>query len=147
VGWAVIVAVYAAGAERHAGDGPAPRETARRIALAAVSVLALVLVGLAWKRLRAEHLFTGGRGWIAWAAVLVAAAAAGRSRGPEAAVGSGLGARLGRARGHAPAAVFLGLAAVFAADAAVLGDPRLWLAALGSTVTLLWVSGRASSGS
>ena len=149
VGWAVIVAGYAFGADRFAGDGPAFRETLRRMAVAAVSVLGLVLVGLAWRELRAESLFLGSRGWIAWAAVLAATAATVRRPAPgeQGLAGPGLGARLARSRGRGPQAVFLGLAAVFAADAAALGDPRLWLVALGAAAVLLWVSGRASSGS
>jgi len=144
VGWAVIVGGYAAGAERFAGDGAPHREAARRLGVAAGSVLALVLVGLAWRRFHAELLFAGTRGWMAWAAILLAAATLGRRRGP-ASEGAGLGARLGRAPGRLPAAVFLGLAAAFAADAAALGDPRLGIVALGSTVSLLLISGRASS--
>ena len=146
VGWAVIVAGYTLGAERFTGGGPLYREIADRLAVAGASVMGLILVGLAWKRLRAEYLFTGSRGWMAWAAILMATAIAGRARGRGVQDG-GLPARLGRATGRGPAGVFLGLAAVFAIDAATLHDPRLWLAALGSTASLLWVSGRASSGS
>jgi hypothetical protein len=134
VGWTVIVAGYSYGALRFSRDGAAVREALRRLAVAAVSVLALVLVGLAWRGLRAEHLFTGSRGWTLWAAILAAVVATARS--PAAGL-----------QGRAPAAVLLGLAAVFAIDAATLDEPRLWLAALGSTASLLWVSGRASSGS
>jgi len=146
VGWAVIVAGYAYGAERFARDGAAVVETLRRVAVAAVSVVALVLVGLAWRELRAEHLFTGSRGWIAWTAILMAAVAAARAPALEVR-GTGPGARLGRAPGRGPVAVFLGLAAVFSVDAATLGDARLGLAALGPAAALLWISGRASSGS
>ena len=146
VGWTVIVAGYAAGAERLAGDGPAHREAGWRLVLIAGSVLALVVVGLAWKMLRVEWLFTGGRGWWAWAAILLAAAVVGRGRRADG-DGSGLAARLGRARGRLPSAVFLGLAAVFAIDAAALWDPPLWMAAAGPVAALLWISGRASSGS
>jgi uncharacterized membrane protein len=149
VGWTVIVAGYAFGAERFAGDGTAWSEAPRRMAVATVSVVALVLVGLTWRGLRAESAFQGSRGWIAWASVLAATAAAVRRppTGDGRLAGPGLGARLGRSRGHGPQVVFLGLAAVFAADAAVLGDPSLWLVALGATAVLLWVSGTASSGS
>jgi hypothetical protein len=93
-----------------------------------------------------EWLFTGGRGWWAWAAILLAAAVVGRGRRADG-DGSGLAARLGRARGRLPSAVFLGLAAVFAIDAAALRDPALWMAAAGPIAALLWISGRASSGS
>jgi uncharacterized membrane protein len=146
VGWAVIVAAYALGAERFAGEGPTAREAAIRFLVAAGSILALVAVGLAWRMIGLERLFAGARGWAAWAALLLAAAAVPRARG-SAAPGEGLGARLGRAPGRRPAAVFLGVAAVFAADAALLADARLVLVALASLVTLAWVSGRASSGS
>jgi uncharacterized membrane protein len=146
VGWAVIVACYAAGAERFARDGPAHREASIRLLLAVGSILALVAVGLAWRMLRVEWLFAGGRGWAAWAAILLAALAVGRRRRPLA-EGEGLGARLGRAPGKGPEALFLGLAGVFAFDAAALGDPRLWLVAAGSAAALVRVSGTASSGS
>lgn len=146
VGWAVIVAVYAAGAERYAGEGPGHHEAARRFILATASILALVVVGFAWRFLHAEWLFVGGRGWLAVVAILMAASWAGRG-GLAAVEGSGLGARLGRASGRGPQAVFLGLAAVFAADAAALGDARLAPVALGSLAVLLWISGTASSGS
>jgi uncharacterized membrane protein len=146
VGWAVIVAAYAAGAERFAGEGPARREAAIRFLLGVGSILALVLVGLSWRLLAAERLFTGARGWVAWAAILLGAAAVGCRQGTPA-DGGGLGARLGRTPGGGPSAVFLGLLAVFAADAAGLGDLRLMAIAAASAATLLWVSGRASSGS
>jgi hypothetical protein len=146
VGWAVIVAAYAAGAERFAGDGPALREAAVRFLLAAASILALVLVGLSWRLLGLEPLFAGGRGWLAWGTILLGAMAVGRGQGP-AAHGPGLGARLGTVPGHGPSAVFLGLGAVFMVDAAGLGDLRLGLIAAGSAAALLAVSGRASSGS
>lgn len=146
VGWAVIVASYAVGAETLAGEGPPAREAAIRLVVAAGSIMALVVVGLAWRMLGLERLFTGARGWLAWAAVLMAAAAVPRARA-VAVQGAGLGARLGRAPGRGPAAVFLGVAAVFAVDAALLRDPRLGLIALASLVALARISGRASSGS
>ena len=146
VGWAVIVAGYTLGAERF-GGGPAVREAARRVAVAAASVLALVAVGTAWRALRAEHLFVAGRGWLAWAAILCATAVTAAVRSAARGEGEGLGARLGRAPGIAPQAVFLTLAGVFGVDAAALGDGRLAAIALATGAVLLWVSGRASSGS
>jgi uncharacterized membrane protein len=146
VGWAVIVAGYALGAERFAGERAPAREAAIRLLVAAGSILALVVVGLAWRMLGLERLFTGQRGWLAWAALLAAAAAVPRARA-VAVQGDGLGARLGRAPGRGPVAVFLGVAAVFAADAALLRDARLGLVAMASLATLAWISGRASSGS
>ena len=72
VGWGVIVGAYAYGAARWAGTGPIAIQAVRRIALAAVCILALVLVGAAWRSLGLERRFDDGRGWIAWAAVLIA---------------------------------------------------------------------------
>ena len=148
VGWAVIVAGYALGAERF-GEGHAVRETARRVAVAVGSVLALVAVGLAWRTLRVEQLFAEGRGWLAWAAILAATALAAAVPTPPASAvnADGLAARLGRAAGRSPQAVFLGLGTVFAADAAALRDAGLGAIALGTGAVLLWVSGRAFSGS
>jgi hypothetical protein len=122
------------------------RQAGWRLVLIAGSVLALVAVGLAWKLLRVEWLFIGWRGWWAWAAILLAAAFVGRRRGP-AGGGDGLGARLGRARGRLPSAVFLGLAAVFAVDAVAVADAALAVAAAGAIAALAWITGRASSGS
>jgi hypothetical protein len=146
VGWAVIVAGYAYGAERLSAEGGTLHEALRRLAVAAASVLALVLVGLAWRESHAEGLFSEGRGWIAWASILAITLVATAARGFRA-EGTGLGARLGRAPGWGPAAVFLGLAAVFAADAAEIADPLLGLVAFASAAVLVRVSGRASSGS
>jgi uncharacterized membrane protein len=146
VGWAVIVAGYAAGAERFARDGPAHREAAIRLLLAVGSILALVAVGLAWRMLRVEWLFAGGRGWAAWAAIVLATLAVGQRRRPPA-EGEGLGARLAPPPDKGPEAVFLGLAGVFAFDAGALGDARLWLVAAGSAAALVRISGTASSGS
>jgi uncharacterized membrane protein len=146
VGWAVIVAGYAFGACRFAGAGPPAREAAIRLVVAAGSIAALVLVGLAWRMLGLERSFTGARGWLAWAALLLAAAAVPRARA-AAAPGAGLGARLGCAPGRGPAAVFLGVGAVFAIDAALVRDARLGVVALASLLALAWISGRASSGS
>jgi len=146
VGWAVIVAGYTLGAERFAGEGPPAREAAIRLVVAAGSILALVAVGLAWRMLGLERLFTGARGWVAWAAVLLGAAAVPRARAADA-PGDGLAARLGRAPGKLPSAVFLGVAAVFAVDAALLRDARLGLIAVASLLALARFSGTASSGS
>ena len=146
VGWGVIVASYAAGAERFAGGGAAAREAAVRLLVAAASILALVVVGMAWRMLGVERLFAGDNGWVAWAALLFAALVLPRAaRGI--AQGQGLGARLGRAPLGPPAAVFLGVASVFALDAVLLRDARLVVVALASLLALAGISGRASSGS
>ena len=146
VGWAVIVAAYASGADRFAGSGAAAREGAIRVLVAAGSILALVVVGLAWRMLGLERLFAGGRGWLAWVTLLLATVALPRA-GADAVGGQGLGARLGRAPGGRPEAVFLLVGAVFALDAALLRDARLGLVAAASLLTLARISGRASSGS
>ncbi len=143
VGWGIIVASYTIGAERwHAGDGVLGPAT-RRLVLAALSIAVLVLVGLVWTRLGAERLFAGGRGWLAWAAVLIATAAiATHARSRRAAPGSAasLAARLASAGGLLPAAVLLLVASAFAADAALLESGTLALVALASLAVLALVA-------
>ena len=73
VGWAVIVGAYAYGAERWSSvEGWRSAIAARRAALAAACIAALIAVGLAWTRLGLERVFEDGRGWIAWGVVLLA---------------------------------------------------------------------------
>jgi hypothetical protein len=146
VGWAVIVGAWTFGAERWSGAGSLVAQALRRAALGLAAVAALVAVGLVWRGLAAERAFLGAGGWLAWALTLLSAcglalqpAAAGRDSG------LGLAARLGAASGPLPAAVFLLLLVVFAADARLLGDRRLILLALGSTATLAVVARRAST--
>ncbi len=135
VGWLVIVGAYTAGAERWAGDGGIAHEAPRRIALAAGAVASLVAVGLAWRRLHLEEVFTG-RGWLVWAALVVATAAASRRLAPPG-DGHTLAARLARAPGPLPGATLLLVATAFAADAALLGDWRVGLAVLGPAAALI----------
>jgi hypothetical protein len=146
VGWGIIVASYTIGAERwHAGDGGLG-PTTRRLALAALSIAVLVLVGLVWTRLGAERLFAGGRGWLAWAAVLVATSAIAthaRSRRDAPGSAASLAARLASAGGRLPAAVFLLVASAFAADAALLESGALATVALASLTILAFVGHRA----
>jgi hypothetical protein len=149
VGWIVIVASYGAGAERWAGGGPLGAETARRLALAAASLSALVAVGVVWTRLGLEQAVGRRGGWVFWAAVLLATAALGARRAPSF-EGNTFAGRLGSAPGPGPALVFLVVATAFAAEAALLGERAVGLAALGSVLALLpllRVSGTASSGS
>jgi hypothetical protein len=73
VGWGVIVGAYAYGAERWAGNEGWPRAIARRAALAAGCIAALVAVGIVWTRLGLERAFDDDRGWIVWVLVLIAA--------------------------------------------------------------------------
>ena len=144
VGWAVIVGAYAWGADRWS-DGAKSALAARRAALGAACVVGLLLVGAVWTRMGAERAFASGRGWIAWAGVLVLASGlARRPRAtPEAA--SGLADRLASAKGAAPAATLLVVAAPFAVDALLMGDSALAVAVLGSLLVLigLGVSARA----
>ena len=72
VGWIVIVGAYAWGAERWA-SGTGAAGVARRAALAAGCIAALIGVGLAWTALDLERLFAAGRGWAAWIAILAGA--------------------------------------------------------------------------
>lgn len=137
VGWAVIVGVYAWGAEWGGDAAPPLVQLVRRGALAAVAVASLLAVGAVWTRVGAESFFGGVRGWLAWASLLVVAVGLARRRPTpiEASPLAGQGAA-----GLAPAGVFLAMAAPFAADAALLGDRGLGAAALGSLLVLAWIS-------
>jgi hypothetical protein len=136
VGWAVIVGVYAWGAERWAAEGGLGAGAARRAGLAAGSVLALVAVGGAWRGSAAESAFDAGRSWLVWALLLVAAAGAGlRGRGARQDRGT-LGDRLGAAPGLGAVLVFAVLMTAFAADAALLRDASCGAVALGSVLAL-----------
>jgi uncharacterized membrane protein len=149
VGWVVIVASYGLGAERWAGGGALASEAARRLAVAAASLAALVAVGLIWTRLDMEQAVGRRGGWVAWAAVLLATAALGLRRAPPF-EGETFSGRLAAAPGPGPGLVFLVVATAFAADAALLRDHVVGLVALGSALALLpllRVSGTASSGS
>lgn len=144
VGWAVIVGAYTFGAERWGeGDGLALC-AARRLGVGAVSVLALVLVGLAWTHLGAEQTFAGAGGWAAWAMILALAACLGLRATEAPALPSTLAGRLGAAKGHLPALVLLFVAAAFAADAAALAVRPLAVVAAGSVLVLLWLTARAN---
>src|SRR5262249_36432251 len=146
VGWAVIVGAYALGAERW-GDGAGHfGHAVRRIALGAVSVLALIAVGVAWTNLGVERLFSTGGGWVIWAAALRGAAAIGHGGSTTADAATTLGGRLGNAPGHGPAAVFLLVAAAFAWDAAALGGGALAVVAAGSLGVLAWIGVRTAPG-
>jgi Carotenoid biosynthesis protein len=126
VGWSVIVGAYTLGAERFADGASIGAQAARRVVLGALSVAALVLVGLLWRAVDAERAFGGWMGWLAVLAFWLATWA--RARRPAGTVdGGGLAARLGRADGPAPAIVLLLLAALFAIDAGTVLDRRLAL--------------------
>ncbi len=166
VGWVVIVASYGLGAERWASGGALASEAARRLAVAAASLSALVAVGLVWTRLDMEQALGRRGGWLAWGAALLATAALGLHSGPQPAgglhsgpqqgeglhggpqpgeglrrappfAGETLWGRLAAAPGPGPGLVFLVVATAFAADAALLGDHVVGLVALGSALALL----------
>jgi Carotenoid biosynthesis protein len=146
VGWAVIVGAYTLGAERWStGGGSLAAQALRRVALGAAAVAALLGVGLVWRGLGAESAFAGASGGLAVLFVFVATLAA--TLRPRPAVfpeGPGLALRLGRVPGALPALVLLGLVLVFAADAALRGDGRLLVVALGSAVALGTAARRAT---
>lgn len=137
VGWAVIVGSYTLGAERWAGSDRVWLQAARRIALAVVSVLALLAVGLVWRGLGAEALFTPAGAWIPWGAMILGAAWAARGARPRGDPTT-LAGRLGTTRGPLPGIVLLVVASPFVAQALLFADPALILAAAASLAVLLW---------
>lgn len=141
VGWAVIVGVYAWGAETLSVRGSLARQAFLRIGLGLLALGALVGVGFAWRALRLEERLTPAVGWAFWVAVLLACLALGLRR-RWSAVGTSLGSRLGAVPGHGPALVFLVTAAAFATQAAFVDSPAVHLAATGPALVLLFVAGR-----
>ena len=110
---------------------------ARRAALAAACVGALLVVGLAWTTLGLERVFAGGRGWIAWVAILAAAFSTRfwpdlSPRTPPPSLPESLAA----ARGRLPEAVFIVVGLAFLIGANEVGDDHVGAVAL---VTLLAV--------
>ena len=150
VGWLVIVASYGLGAERWAGGGALVSEAARRLAVAAASLSALLAVGLVWTRLDLEQAVGRRGGWLFWAGALLATAALGVRRQQPPFEGDTLAGRLASVPGPGPGLVFLLVATAFAAEAALLGERAVGLVALGCVLALLpllRLSGTASSGS
>jgi len=135
VGWAVIVGVYVYGAERAVEVRGEAAHVGRRLGLGALSVLALVLVGLLWTRLDAERAFGQGRAVAVAGATLLPLLALARRSSPRL-LAPGLSARLGHAgRPWALAVIVL----AFAAEALYLGDPALLLVAAAVTAVLACV--------
>lgn len=141
VGWAVIVAVYAWGAEAFSARGPLARQALLRLGLALLALGALLAVGFAWRALRVEERLDATAGWTLWAAVLLATLLVGLRR-RWSAVGTSLGSRLGAVPGHGPALVFLVGAAAFATQAMFVEATGVRLAAAGPALALLFVAGR-----
>ena len=139
VGWAVIVGSYTLGAERWAGSGRVGRETLRRAALAVSSVAALLAVGLLWRGVGAEKMFTPAGAWTAWAGLILGAALATRGTG---ACGdqTTLAGRLGASPGRLPGVVLLLVALPFLVQALLIADRALILSAATSLAVLLWAS-------
>jgi uncharacterized membrane protein len=141
VGWMVIVGAHTWGAERWARGGGASA-VARRVALAAGCVAALILVGLAWTALGLERVFAGGRGWMAWGAILAAALSTRRwPRLAPATPPPSLPESLAATPGRLPEAVFLVVGIAFLIGAYEVGDLELIAVAV---VTLLAVRTVAS---
>ena len=141
VGWALIVGLYAFGADRSEPQAASPlAQTAERLILATVCLLGVVGVGLVWRRLHLEAVFDGPWGWTPWALILCLAAVLGRGGRPVSA--PTLSGRLASAPGPA-AWVFLLVAGVFAVNAVALGDRDVRLAAAGSVAVLAWLVSRA----
>jgi hypothetical protein len=145
IGWAVIVGVYALGAERQAATTDLRRVGLGRVLLALGSMAALVAVGLAWRRFGAEAVFDGWAGWLAWAAALLATVAAAAAPRPRAAAArdATLAARLAASPGRGPELVFALLALVFSVDALGTHDTLLAAPAGATLAVLLWVGARA----
>lgn len=135
VGWAVIVGVYAIGAEWGSRDDrPLLLQGLARAALSASAIVALLAVGTMWTRMGAERGFTGAWAWTPWAAGVLAAIVVSRRTGPT--NEDGFAGSLARPGAGAPAAVFLLPAALFSAQAVLGANPGVLLAALGAVVAL-----------
>lgn len=135
VGWAVIVGTYVYGAERAHDAGNAALHGVRRLALGTLAILALVLVGLLWTRLEAEHAFAHGRSAAVAGATLLPLLALTRRERPGADA-AGLAALLGRA--GRPWTLGL-IALAFGAEAVLLAETPLFLLAAAVTAVLLRV--------
>lgn len=142
VGWAVIVGVYAYGAERWSRTRALLAEAVARVLLGALAVAALLTVGGLWRRAGMERMFTSVSSWVPWALVVVSLLVRAATARP--ADFSGYGGRLASAGPGRPVAVFLLVAALFTAQAVLCGRPALLVAALGA-VCALGLSVRAAS--
>jgi hypothetical protein len=131
VGWAIIVGVYAFGAELWDAGASPFAALARRCALAAVSIACLIGVGLAWTRFRVEDHLQGATAWCVWAGVLALTSL----WGGHAPSRPWLGAE--------PVAIFALLFATFATDALLLRDPVLVSAIAGTGAALVSLLTRA----
>jgi hypothetical protein len=140
VGWAVIVAVWCAGAEREPVDAPLARVAVRRVALAVSSIAALVLIGAAWRALRVEGAFSAAGGWAFAGAMWLTTLLVTVRRRPVMGWPDTLAGRLGSTIGLAPEAAMVVLAAGFAADAWRSDDLALRVAAAAALAVVGTVS-------
>lgn len=145
VGWAVIVGSYTLGAERWAGARAPAFEALRRAGLAIASVLALLAVGVAWRRLGAEGLFTENGAWVVWGTIVLGAVLAARGAGARGDPTT-LAGRLGTTAGPLPAVVLLLVAAPFLVQAALFAGSALLAAAAVSVTILIWLARPAAPG-
>jgi uncharacterized membrane protein len=140
VGWGVIVTAWCAGVERERPGGSLARAAARRAALGAASIAALVVVGTAWRAAGLERaLGTTTAAAVAasvWLAALVVTA---RRHAPPAWPDT-LAGRLGATPGLAPEAVLGLLAAGFAWDAFASGERAVQAVAAAAVVVVAWVA-------
>src|SRR6185503_6649136 len=119
VGWALIVGLYAFGADRSEPQAASPlAQTLERLVLATGCLVSVVGVGLVWRRLRVEAVFDGHWGWTPWALSLCLALALGRG-GRAVSDAATLSGRLASAPGPA-AWVFVLVAGVFGVNAVAL---------------------------
>jgi hypothetical protein len=143
VGWALIVGLYAFGADRSEPRGASPlAQTVERLVLATTCLLGVVGVGLVWQRLHLEAAFDGRWGWTPWALSLCLALVLGHGARPSPDSPT-LSGRLAAAPGPG-AWVFLLVAGAFAINAVALADRDVALAAAGSLAVLTWLVGRAA---
>ncbi len=140
VGWAVIVGVYAWGAERFSAVGSLARQAACRTVLALAALGALVGVGFLWRSLGVEARLPADAGWILWGVVCLSALAI-ACRKRWSALGTSLGSRLGVVPGHGPGLVFVITAAAFVTHAMLTESAGVRLAAGGPALVLLLAAG------
>lgn len=122
VGWGVIVGVYAVGAERTRESESLVAQAARRVGLAAASIVVLVGVGFGWQALGAERLFLGRGGFAVFGLVLAATLGLRLARLLPVENGRTLAGRLGDRPVRLASAALLVIAAAFVADAIALGE-------------------------
>ena len=143
VGWVVVVGGYTLGCDRSSLGRTPLAALGARIGVSAASIAALITVGIAWRLLRVESLFDGGRGWLGLCVFLLAPVALTWRRDDRAGHQETLVSRLGTTPGPLPLLVFAWIFGAFAADALAFAEPELMLVGAGAAGSLL-VSLRAT---